>query len=97
MSAEDWLANDIWPYTGRFRPEDMYLAAMSGLLENLRSGVTTVLENQYVHHHPDNTDHVARAFRDIGIRGLIARGGVDMDTTGIRMSAWKPSTNTCRT
>lgn len=83
---EGWLANDIWPYTGRFRPEDMYLAALSGLLENLRSGVTTVLENQYVHHHADNTDHVARAFQDIGIRGLIARGGVDMDASGTRTS-----------
>jgi 5-methylthioadenosine/S-adenosylhomocysteine deaminase len=83
---EDWLAHDIWPYTGRMQPADLYLAATAGLLENLRSGVTTVLENQYVHHHPDNTDSVARAFRDIGIRGLIARGGVDMDATGARTS-----------
>jgi cytosine/adenosine deaminase-related metal-dependent hydrolase len=29
---------------------------------------------------------VARAFRDIGIRGLIARGGVDMDASGARTS-----------
>lgn len=83
---EDWLANDIWPYTGRFSPGDMYLAATAGLIENLRSGVTTVLENQYVHHHAANTDFVARAFRDSGIRGLIARGGVDMDATGARTS-----------
>ncbi|MFW0783573.1 amidohydrolase [Gordonia sp. CPCC 206044] len=83
---EDWLANDIWPYTARFEPDDMYLAATAGLIENLRSGVTTVLENQYVHHHPENTAHVARAFRDIGIRGLIARGGVDMDASGTRTS-----------
>jgi 5-methylthioadenosine/S-adenosylhomocysteine deaminase len=83
---EDWLAKDIWPYTGLFQPADFYLAATAGLLENLRSGVTTVLENQYVHHHADNTDYVARAFRDIGIRGLIARGGVDMDASGARTS-----------
>ncbi|MBD0860675.1 amidohydrolase family protein [Gordonia sp. zg691] len=80
---EDWLANDIAPYTARLQPADLYLAATAGLLENLRSGVTTVLENQYVHHHPDNTDRVARAFRDIGIRGLIARGGVDVKVPGV--------------
>lgn len=79
---EDWLDNDIGPFLSSLQPEDMYLAATAGLLENLRSGVTTVLENQYVHQHPHNTDSVARAFADTGIRGLIARGGIDRNPTG---------------
>ena len=62
---ESWLDHDIWPYAGRLTASDFHLAATCGLIENLRSGVTTVLENQYVHHHPDNSNQVAQAFFDI--------------------------------
>lgn len=79
QNLEGWLSHDIWPNVERFSPRDFRLAATSGLLENLRSGVTSVLENHYVHTDPINIDNVCQAFADTGMRGLIARGGVDRD------------------
>lgn len=78
-SLESWLEHDIWPNVVRLEPDDFYLAALSGIVENLRNGVTSILENHYVHTSPGNIDQVARAFADSGIRGLIARGAVDRD------------------
>jgi 5-methylthioadenosine/S-adenosylhomocysteine deaminase len=81
-SLESWLEHDIWPAIPLLTPDDFEMAALGGLAENLRSGVTSVLENHYVQTSPENAHRVARAFQRIGIRGLIARGGVDVNLIG---------------
>lgn len=76
-----WLKEVIWPLQGAMTPEDMYLAALLGLVENLRCGATTVTQ----HHKLPGREHVAatvRAAAEVGIRMTLARGWVDMGPTG---------------
>ena len=42
--------------------------------EQLHSGVTTCVDYQYAHGRPGLSDAVIKAFQDIGIRGVLARG-----------------------
>ena len=73
----DWLRNCIWPGAVHLDEESAYLAAMIGLVENLRSGATSVIDHQYIH-VTDEIDHaVCRAADDLGIRFLLARGWAD--------------------
>ena len=76
-----WLKEVIWPLQAAMTPDDLYLAAKLGLVENLRCGVTTVVQ----HHKLPGRDHVAavvQAAADVGIRMVLARGWVDMGATG---------------
>ncbi|MCL7453302.1 MAG: amidohydrolase [Anaerolineae bacterium] len=75
----DWLAAAIWPVAQALTGEEAYLAAMVGLVENLRGGATAVIDHQYVHTDLANDDGVCRAAVDTGARLLLARGWADMD------------------
>jgi 5-methylthioadenosine/S-adenosylhomocysteine deaminase len=75
----DWLATAIWPIAQALSEEDAYTAAMLGLVENLRGGVTAVIDHQYVHTEPGNDDGVFRAAEETGIRFLLARGWADVN------------------
>nr|WP_064569363.1 amidohydrolase family protein [Gordonia sp. LAM0048] len=58
-------------------PERAYLAAVSGCLELLRSGTTTVVEHMWPHPSGEVHDAVIRALRDTGIRAILGRGVAD--------------------
>ncbi len=76
-----WLKEVIWPAQAAMTPEDQYLAALLGLVENLRCGATTVVQ----HHKLPGRAHVdaaARAAARVGVRMLLARGWVDLGPTG---------------
>lgn len=71
-----WLKEVIWPLQAAMTPEDMHLAGLLGLVENLRCGATAV--NQ--HHKlpgPDFADAVLAAAETVGLRFQLARGWVD--------------------
>ena len=74
----DWLKAAIWPVAQALTGEDAYLAAMLGLVENIRGGATSVIDHQYIHTEPDNDDGVFRAAEEIGVRFLNARGWADI-------------------
>ncbi len=74
-----WLRQVMWPLQAAMTPDDMYLASLLGLVENLRCGATSV--NQ--HHklpHPTHTDVTLTAALRVGLRFQLARGWVDMGT-----------------
>lgn len=75
----DWLKAAIWPVAQAMTEEEAYMAAMVGLLENIRGGATSVIDHQYVHADPHNDDGVCQAAEETGIRFLLARGWADMD------------------
>jgi 5-methylthioadenosine/S-adenosylhomocysteine deaminase len=75
----DWLKTAIWPVAQAMTEEETYLAAMVGLIENLRGGATSVIDHQYIHADPRNDDGVCQAADETGIRFLLARGWADMD------------------
>ncbi|MGQ9490423.1 MAG: amidohydrolase family protein [Anaerolineae bacterium] len=76
-----WLKEVMWPAQAAMTPEDMYLAAKLGLVENLRCGVTEVVQ----HHKLPGREHVdaaCRAAAEVGIRMTLARGWVDLGPSG---------------
>lgn len=75
----DWLAAAIWPVAKALTEEETYLAAMVGMVENIRSGSTSVNDHHYIHTEPGNDDAVFRAAEESGIRFMMARGWADMN------------------
>mgnify|MGYP005840466723 CR=1 FL=1 len=74
----EWLATAIWPVAQALTEEEAYVAAKLGLIENIRSGATAVIDHQYIHTEPGNDDGVCRAAEETGVRFLLARGWTDM-------------------
>lgn len=69
-----WLEEAIQKPFFNITKEDIYLATMVGCIENIKSGVTTVVDYQYAHGQPYLNDAVCQAMEDLGIRGILARG-----------------------
>jgi 5-methylthioadenosine/S-adenosylhomocysteine deaminase len=75
----EWLKRAIWPVAKALTQEEAYLAALVGLVENIRGGATAVIDHQYIHVEPGNDDAVCRAAEESGVRFVLARGWTDMD------------------
>ncbi len=73
----DWLKVAIWPVAEVMTEEDAYVAALLGLVENIRGGATAVIDHQYIHTEPGNDDGVCRAADETGLRFMLARGWAD--------------------
>ncbi len=73
----DWLRECIWPGAVHLDRESARLAALVGLVENLRAGATSVIDHQYVHIDEGIDDGVCSAADELGIRFLLARGWAD--------------------
>ena len=78
-SLIDWLKAAIWPVAQALTEEEAYVAAMVGMVENIRGGATSVIDHQYIHTEPGNDDGVCRAADEAGLRFLLARGWTDQD------------------
>jgi 5-methylthioadenosine/S-adenosylhomocysteine deaminase len=74
---QDWLQAYIWPVGSKMGRSEAGLSAMLGLVENIHSGVTAVIDNQYIHNTPDTDDAFCQAAVDLGVRYLLARGWAD--------------------
>jgi 5-methylthioadenosine/S-adenosylhomocysteine deaminase len=72
----------MWPIQSAITPEDMRLASLLGLVENLRCGVTAVVQHHKITHSPAHVDAAAQAAETVGLRMLLARGWVDLGDAG---------------
>jgi len=70
----DWVQNVAFPVYGEMAEEEVYLATMVGIIENIRSGATATTDNQTVRSQPGNFDASFRAAKTSGIRYKLARG-----------------------
>ncbi len=73
-----WLKELIWPLQNALTPEEMHLAGLLGLVENLHCGVTHVVQHHKVVRGPAFTDAVCRAAQTVGLRMTLARSWADM-------------------
>jgi 5-methylthioadenosine/S-adenosylhomocysteine deaminase len=73
----DALRQVIWLVQGAMTSADMRLASLLGLVENLRCGVTAVVQHHKVTASPAHIDAAAEAAELVGLRLLLARGWVD--------------------
>ncbi|HSM24634.1 MAG TPA: amidohydrolase, partial [Anaerolineaceae bacterium] len=74
-----WMNNSVRLMMPYMDEEAVYLAAMIGCLESIKSGTTTLVDFMYAHVKPHFADEVVRAFVDCGFRGVLARGMTDVD------------------
>jgi len=76
MILLDWLKTAIWPIVPKMSYEDVYNGALLAIAENIKSGVTTIVEMHYGNPH---FEAVLRAFEDTKIRGFLARGFYEVE------------------
>lgn len=70
----DWLDSSVRKALREIRYADVYNASVAGCLENIRSGVTTILDYMYAHGSQLGLDDaVVQAFDETGIRGILGR------------------------
>ena len=65
---DTWLKKSIWPLEAKLKPEDVYVGALLGCLEMIKSG-TTCFADMYFHE-----DMVAKATEKSRLRGVLAQG-----------------------
>lgn len=80
MALKEWLATMTFPAARYLEPEDCYYGAMLGILEGIRSGMTTEVDYMYPHAREGLSDGVLKAYKDLGIRGIFGRGCMDTGT-----------------
>ncbi|MDF2921955.1 MAG: S-adenosylhomocysteine deaminase [Paenibacillaceae bacterium] len=76
LALIDWLRKRIWPLEAAHDEESVYYSAMLGLGELIRSGTTTILDMETVHH----TDAAFQAIRESGMRALSGKVMMDHGT-----------------
>lgn len=74
----DWMNQSVRVYMPLLDEEAVYLAAMMGCLEAIRSGTTTLVDFMYANVKPGMAGAVLKAFDDCGIRGFLAYGITDV-------------------
>ncbi len=69
MTVQDWVRAVTAPTAIHIQPDEMYLCCLTGCLEQIRSGVTTLVDMSYAAHTFALHDANIRAMRDSGLRG----------------------------
>lgn len=82
MPLLDWLKQVMWPIQAAMTPDDVHLASRLGLVENLRCGVTGVVQHHKITTAPEHVEAAAEAAQSVGLRMLLARGWVDLGDAG---------------
>lgn len=72
LDLNTWLNDEIWPFEAKLSDEDIYWASLGSIVENIKSGVSTVCDMYY------SMDKVSEAIRKSGIRGVLTRGLMDV-------------------
>lgn len=72
----DWLRKRIWPLEAAHDAESVYVSAQLGIGELIRSGTTTILDMETVHH----TQSAFEAIRETGIRAISGKVMMDYGT-----------------
>jgi 5-methylthioadenosine/S-adenosylhomocysteine deaminase len=72
-----WLKELVWPMQSAMTLEELKLAALLGMVENLRSGATHVVDHQKITKSLEYSQAVAAAAGQIGLRLTLARAWAD--------------------
>jgi 5-methylthioadenosine/S-adenosylhomocysteine deaminase len=81
--AADWSLLDYvrgirMGYARAYRPEDVYISVLVGLLEALDSGITTLCDFCHIMNSPAHADAALAAVRDAGMRTRLHYGFYDV-------------------
>lgn len=70
---EKWLEDDIWPLEERIDEQDVYYGSLFAFMEMISTG-TTCFNDMYFH-----TKQISEAATEIGIRGYVGYGMIDLN------------------
>ncbi|ANY69553.1 N-ethylammeline chlorohydrolase [Paenibacillus sp. BIHB 4019] len=76
LALIEWLRERIWPLEAAHSPDSVYYSAMLGIGELIRSGTTTILDMETVHH----TESAFQAILESGIRAISGKVMMDHGT-----------------
>jgi 5-methylthioadenosine/S-adenosylhomocysteine deaminase len=74
----DWVHRTVRLFIPLLDEEAIYLAAMIGCLEAIRTGTTTLVDYMYANVTQALSEVILKAFDDCGIRGVLAHGFNDV-------------------
>jgi cytosine/adenosine deaminase-related metal-dependent hydrolase len=78
----DWLQAKIFPYEAAHNERSMYLSAMLGIAELIRSGTTTILDMGSIHYE----EEIIRALGENGLRAFVGKAMMDINDAYPRLS-----------
>ncbi len=76
VDLNDWLLKYIFPREDKLTEEDIYIGSLVGFMEMIKNGITTFVDMYFYE------DAIYQAAKDLGIRGIVARGLADTDGKG---------------
>ncbi len=76
VDLNDWLFKYIFPREDKLTEKDVYIGSLVGFMEMVKHGITTFVDMYFYE------DAIYQAAKDIGIRGIVARGLADTDEKG---------------
>lgn len=78
LPLQEWLNHKIFPAEGGWLDQEkVYWGSLLAAAEMIRGGITTVADGYFYEHE------VRRAFRDAGLRAVVAQGLVDFPFPGV--------------
>ncbi|MFI3287815.1 MAG: amidohydrolase [Rikenellaceae bacterium] len=72
-----WLNDHVWPFEGKLTPDDIEIGARLGIVEMLLGGTTSVVDMYW------SEERVARAAKELGLRGIFGCTLLDHNTESI--------------
>jgi 5-methylthioadenosine/S-adenosylhomocysteine deaminase len=76
VDLKEWLFKYIFPRENKLTEKDVYIGSLVGFMEMVKNGITTFVDMYFYE------DAIYQAAKDIGIRGIVARGLADTDGKG---------------
>ena len=80
LNLLDWLNKVIWPVLPKMSSNDIRTSTELAVLENIKSGVTTLIDMNYGNPHHET---VLNVFNETGIRGYLSRGFYEVEAKDI--------------
>lgn len=87
----DWLAASIRPNAPKLTREDCYYAGLLGGMDSVMSGTTTIMDFMYANENKDCALGAIDAMEDLGIRGILGRGFIDVPLEDENHNRWVES------
>ncbi|MHA1917997.1 MAG: amidohydrolase family protein [Candidatus Ranarchaeia archaeon] len=87
----DWWPSTVKPIVVNMEPEDFYNSAQVAIIESIKSGVTTILDNHYVNYKQELVYAVIDSMKDSGIRGHQAVNTAMKDDFKVLPEGWVKS------
>lgn len=88
MDVVDWLKRRIWPFEQAHSYDSVYASARLSILEMIRSGTTTAVTLETLHH----TEAAFQAVDELGFRAVIGNAIMDRWEAGTEMKGENTST-----